>query len=76
MKLFAKSFSSYIFVLKIKSAANIQEHFILNFIVEINTVNPDQTAPFRAVWPRSILFAIKATQEHEQTRGANNKSRD
>ena len=40
------------------SAAYIQVHFRLDFIMEVNTMNPDQTAPFGAVWSGSILFAI------------------
>ena len=43
------------------SAAYIQVHFRLNFIMEATTMNPDQTAPMEAVWSGSILFGIEAT---------------
>ena len=39
-------------------AAYIQVHFRLDFIIEANTMNPDQTAPKGAVWSGSILFTI------------------
>ena len=41
------------------SAAYIQVHFRLYFIVEANTMNPEQTAPLGAVRSGSILFAIR-----------------
>ena len=31
------------------------------FIVEANSVDPDQTAPIGAVWSGSTLFAIEAS---------------
>ena len=34
--------------------------------METNTINPDQTAPEGAVRSGSIVFAIKATKEHQQ----------
>ena len=34
------------------------------FIIEANTMNPDQTAPKGAVWSGSLLFAILATKVH------------
>ena len=39
------------------SAAYIQMHFRLLFIMEANSMNPDQTAPKGAVWSGFILFA-------------------
>ena len=41
------------------SAAYIQMYLLLDFIMEANNMNPDQTAPFGAVWSGFILFAIK-----------------
>ena len=35
-----------IFVLLFTSATNTQMHFRLDFIIETNTMNADQTAPF------------------------------
>ena len=43
------------------SAAYIQVHFRLNFIMEATTMNPDQTPPMEAVRSGSILFGIEAT---------------
>ena len=40
------------------SAAYIQVHFRLDFIMEANTMDPDQTAPLGAAWSGSILFAM------------------
>ena len=40
------------------SLLHIFVHFRLDFIMEVNTMNPDQTAPLEAVWSGSILFAI------------------
>ena len=40
------------------AAAYIQVLFRLDFNMEANTMNPDQTAPLRAVQAGSILFAI------------------
>ena len=46
--------SWYFFVLKMlsdnTSAAYIQVHFSLDFIMEAYTMNPDQTASLGAVW--------------------------
>ena len=53
------------FVLKTASAAYAQIHFMKE-----NNMNPDQTAT------PSISFAIKATNEHKQTTGADGRSRD
>ena len=39
----------------------MQVHFRLDFIMESETMDPDQTAPMVAVWSRSMLFAILAT---------------
>ena len=47
--------------------------FGLIFYMNAYTMNPDQTAPKGAVWSESILLAIQATYEHEQTQGADNK---
>ena len=42
-----------------KSVVYIQVHFRLDFVMEANTMNPDQTAAqMGAVWSRSMLFAI------------------
>ena len=38
------------------------------FIIEANTMNPDQTAPMGAVWSGSIVFAKSATKVHQQMR--------
>ena len=38
------------------------------FVMEANTMNPDQTAPKGAVWSGSILFAIKIIKVHKQMR--------
>ena len=51
---------------------SIQMHFRLDFIMVANISNPDQTAPNGAVWSGSILFAIYATKEQKQIRGADN----
>ena len=51
-KKITKPYPAHIFVLKcllFTSAAYIQVHFRLNFIMEANTMNPDQTAPSGAV---------------------------
>ena len=40
------------------SAAYIQVHFKLDLIMEVNTMNPDQTVPMGTVWSGLILFAI------------------
>ena len=40
------------------SAAYIQVHLRLDFIMGANLVYPDQTTPFEAVWSWFILFAI------------------
>ena len=40
------------------SATYIQVHFRLDFIMEANTMNPDQTAPKSRAWPGSKLFDI------------------
>ena len=42
------------------------------FIIEANSVDPEQTAPTGAVWSGSILFAIEASQTFQQTRKADN----
>ena len=42
------------------SAAYIQVHLRLGFILEANNMNPDQTAPLGAVWFGSILFELLA----------------
>ena len=41
----------------------IQVHFSLDFFVDANNMNPDQTPPKEeeGVWSGSILFAIKPT---------------
>ena len=51
-------------------------HFRLDFLMEANNMDPDETATKGAVWCGSILFAIKATLEDNQIRGENNKSHD
>ena len=43
-----------------------QMHFRLLLIMEANTMNPYQTAPKRAVWSGSILFASKASKVYKQ----------
>ena len=40
--------------------------FRLDFIMEASTMNPDQTAPKRAVWSGSILVAIYWLTESEE----------
>ena len=40
------------------SAEHIQVHFRLDFYMEANNMNPDQTAPEGAVWFGSILLAV------------------
>ena len=40
------------------SDAYIQAHFKLDYIMDANTIGPDQTAPKGAVWSGSLLFAI------------------
>ena len=40
------------------SAAYIQVHFRLDYFMEANNINPDETAPSWAVWFGSMLFAI------------------
>ena len=42
----------------VTSAAYTQMHFKNIFIMEANTMNPDQTAPKGAVWSGSIVFAL------------------
>ena len=44
---------------------HIQIHFRLDFIMEANTMKPNQTDPLRTVCSGSILFAISATKEHK-----------
>ena len=51
-----------------RSAEYIEVHFRLLLIMETITINPSQTAPSGTVWSGPILIAIKATQEHKQTR--------
>ena len=41
------------------STASIKVRFRLDFIEEANSMIPDQTAHFRAVWSGYIFFAIK-----------------
>ena len=57
VNLVACPISATIFILNsclpFTSAANIQVHFRLDFFLEANNMNPDQTAP--------LLFAIYAT---------------
>ena len=40
------------------SAAYIQMHFRIDFFMEANNVNLDQTAPKEAIWSGPIKFAI------------------
>ena len=40
------------------SAAYIQMQLGLDFFMEANNVNLDQTAPKEAIWPGLILFEI------------------
>ena len=41
----------------------IQVHFRLYFIMEANTMNPDQTAPFGVIRSGSDLSHIKAAEK-------------
>ena len=50
------------FCLLFMSAAYIQVHFRLDFFMEANNMNPDQTALLGVDWSRSILFAVKVTE--------------
>ena len=52
------------------TAACTQVH---DFFMKEYRMNPDHTAPNGAVWAVFILFAILATKEHKQTRGAEYK---
>ena len=38
--------------------------------IEVNSVDPEQTAPTGAVWSGSTLFAIEASLTFQQTRKA------
>ena len=53
------------------SAAYIQVHFRLIFFIDANNMAPNVLG---AVPSGSILFAIPASKEHKQTRGADDKS--
>ena len=57
------------------SAAYIQVHFRLDVFMEVNNINPDQTAPKGAVRSGFILFEILATPDHKQRRGTDVNSR-
>ena len=50
-------FLSWKLCLLFMPAAFFQVHIKLDFFMDANTMNPDQTAPFGAVWSGSILFA-------------------
>ena len=50
------------------SAAYIQMDSRLILSLKQNTMNPDQTAPKRAVWSGPILFEILVIKAHEQQR--------
>ena len=56
-------------------AALIQVHLRLNFFMEVNNMNPDQTAPEQSELG-AYCFSIKAILEHKQTRVADNESCD
>ena len=47
-------------------AANIQMHFKLHFIMEANTMIPDQTAPLRCSLIRVHIVCIIAYQVHNE----------
>ena len=54
------------FVLKMWSSTNIQMHFRLDFIMEANTMNPDQTAPWEQSDPGSYCLQEFMKQMREQ----------
>ena len=58
----------YFFVLNMSSllftsASYIQVHFRLDFFKETNNMNPDQSAPLRAVWSGYIGYLNTQTEE-------------
>ena len=53
------------------SAAYVQVHYKLDFSMEANTMNSDPTTPFVC----NICY-LRTSQEHKQTGGADDKSRD
>ena len=54
----------------LKSAANSCQTVADELSIEANSMDPEQTAPIRAVWSGSTLFAIEASSTLQQMRKA------
>ena len=52
------------------SAANNLPNVTDELSIEVNSMDPEHTAPIGAVWSGSTLFAIEASSTFQQTRKA------